>query len=551
MKKLFLFFVFLFSGALFSQNNLGYFKKDFIKSLDKNFNEEQLNNIFSKYSNLITHQSDITQLTSSLKGERISVFPLVDFKNESLYQDNINNLLNSENKYQRLFSYLLIGASNDLTKENILLQRLKTEKEGNLIWCGMSLLGMKTKHVTEMFDFLVENEDFGDAHMLPLYLKLDKDSLRKTSYKYCNSNNIKAKILAVQVLSQTGKDDKTEKVILEAIKNFEINYKGYAIYTAKELQIGNLLNILKPLLNDEKTKNISLEALANSPTKEDNVFLFNLIGDKGEVSDEILNALLESKNINSISKGFEILKSDRASKDYFFFNRNEFLESDELLPKVQDVILNTKNPKIVANLLRLLDNRSDDKSMDILINFLQNKNEDLRYWSASALQNKTSDKLKKILPNLISDEEIRTVALVKLLIQNKIDNLQPLFEKIYEENKNDDESDWQRASLEYLSQFPLDKDKIIFRKILENKDSDFALEYSSAEGLANLKDNDSIDLLVKKSEEKRKESDLNARVFLVALSKLKSEKSKKEIESFLNSEEEIVRELVSELLKNW
>jgi hypothetical protein len=58
-------------------------------------------------------------------------------------------------------------------------------------------------------------------------------------------------------------------------------------------------------------------------------------------------------------------------------------------------------------------------------------------------------------------------------------------------------------------------------------------------------------LLVKKSEEKRKESDLNARVFLVALSKLKSEKSKKEIESFLNSEEEIVRELVSELLKNW
>ena len=110
--------------------------------------------LFSKYSNLITHQSDITQLTSSLKGERISVFPLVDFKNESLYQDNINNLLNSENKYQRLFSYLLIGASNDLTKENILLQRFMVGKTQMEI---ADELGISQAQVSRLEKSAIEN----------------------------------------------------------------------------------------------------------------------------------------------------------------------------------------------------------------------------------------------------------------------------------------------------------------------------------------------------------------------------------------------------------
>jgi hypothetical protein len=178
--------------------------------LDKSFDERQLNNLFSKYDGLLTSQLGTTQLMAGLKNETLVNFPLSGFKEEYLYKDNIDKLLNSENSFQRIFCYLVIGASNDVSKGSILLNRLKEEKiKGNLLWCGMSLLSTRTKHTTELFDFLVLNEDFGDAHMLPLYIQLDKDSLRETAYKRYSATNVKAKILAIQILSKTGINPKT------------------------------------------------------------------------------------------------------------------------------------------------------------------------------------------------------------------------------------------------------------------------------------------------------------------------------------------------------
>jgi hypothetical protein len=69
--------------------------------------------------------------------------------------------------------------------------------------------------------------------------------------------------------------------------------------------------------------------------------------------------------------------------------------------------------------------------------------------------------------------------------------------------------------------------------------------------LGRLKDLSSIDLLIKVCEETRKESDLNSRTYLEVLAMIKGEKAKKEIESFLNSDEEVVKELATELLRNW
>ena len=106
--------------AKVQSQDLTNFKNDFKLSLDKAFNEKNLNDLFSKYPHLLTPQSDITQLTSNLKGESLYAFPLSDFKNDNLYKENIDNMLNSDNSFQRIFSYLIIGASNDITKEDVL-----------------------------------------------------------------------------------------------------------------------------------------------------------------------------------------------------------------------------------------------------------------------------------------------------------------------------------------------------------------------------------------------------------------------------------------------
>lgn len=527
------------------------FKADFKLSLNETFNEDQLNDLFSKYSNLLTPQSDITQLSSSLKGETLSIFPLSDFKKDDLYIDNIDKMLNSENSFQRLFSYLIIGASNDLTREEQLLNKLKIEKDkGNLIWCGMALLHLKTKHTTELFDFLVENENFGDAHMLPLFFKLDKKSLQETAYQRYNSDNVKARILAIQILSKTGNNPETEKIVLNAVKNWDINSKGYAIYTVKELQIGNLLETVKPFLDNDKTRKITLQALANSPTSTDNEYLKSLINQKETVSNDLLSCYLESKKIKNVKYWLELLRSKKVSNDYYFsVPLNKILYSDELLPDIQNTLKECKNEKIIEELVRALRSRNDVESTTILLDFLKYKNATIRYWSADALKGNKSQKLIDLLPILINDEKYRTVALVDLFVENNINDQQITFEKMYKNNSKD--SEWERGSIEYLANFPLERHKELFRKILKNKQSDFAVRYDAALGLGRLKDVESVDLLIQVCEENRKESDLNSRTYLQALAMIKGEKAQNEIKSFLNSDEQVVSKLAVELLDNW
>ncbi|MDQ6471936.1 hypothetical protein RB619_14885 [Flavobacterium sp. LHD-80] len=550
IKRIITIFLLTFFTKVHCQD-IANFKVDFKLSLDKTFNEENLNKLFLKYPHLLTPQSDITQLTSNLKGETLINFPLSNFKNDNLYIDNINKLLNSENSYQRLFSYLIVGASNDLSKEEELLKRLKSEKEkGNLIWCGMSLLHLKTKHTTELFDFLVENENFGDTHMIPLFFKLDRDSLQATAYKRYDSKILKAKILAIQTLSRTGKNAETEKIVLDAVKNWDINIKGYAIYTVKELQMGNLLETFKPFLADNKTRKIALQALAESPTSSDVAYLKSLTTQKDSISDDLLDCFLESKKVENLKYWLELLKTRKISNDYYFsVPNNQLIYADELLPNIQNTLKECKNEKILEELVRALQGRNDIESTNILIDFLKHKNPSIRYWSGVALKGNKNQKVIDLLPILINDQEYRTTALVDLLIENHIDNQQSTFEKLY---KNSGENlDWERSSIEYLSNYPLEKHKELFRKILKSEESDFSMRYDAALGLGRLKDVSSVDLLIKVCEETRKESDLNSRTYLEALAMVKGEKAEKEIKSFLNSDEEVVKELANELLKKW
>ena len=141
----------------------------------------------------------------------------------------------------------------------------------------MALMILKTKHTTALFDFLVEYENFGDSHMIPLYIQLDKKSLQKTAYERINSENVRAKILAAQILSVTGKNKKTEKLLRNAVKNWDYSIKGYAIYSVKELRVGNLKNDFIPLLDNPQTRSIAIQALGNSPTKEDVDYLKQLV----------------------------------------------------------------------------------------------------------------------------------------------------------------------------------------------------------------------------------------------------------------------------------
>src|SRR5690606_5801877 len=117
------------------------------------------------------------------------------------------------------------------------------------------------------------------------------------------------------------------------------NIKGYAIYSVKELEMGNLKETFIPLLDSTQTRSIAIEALANSPTKEDVDYLKQLANSEKVVSKDILNGFLESKNPESVKYWLELV-SNREIPEKYYFNtlRKPLLFSDELLNDVQTTL---------------------------------------------------------------------------------------------------------------------------------------------------------------------------------------------------------------------
>lgn len=411
MKKI-ISFIFLIAFTFLSaqEKSIKEFRKDFEKAISTDFTEEQLNTLFRDYPLILTPHTDTTQLISALEGNNTNDYSMLNFKEDPLYTQNIDRLLKSQNQNQRIFSYLLVATTQDHSKEQLLLEKIKTENTPDaLIWSGIALLSLQTHHTDELFDFLVKNEDFGDAHMLPMYFGLNKDSLQSTAYKKIDNNDEKSKILAVQILSLTGNNPKTEELVRNAVKNWDINLKGYAIYTLGELQLPNVLPLVQPLLQNQKTRQISLRALANSPTKEDRAYIATAISSNKAFDEDMMNALFQSKNIENIKLWLSVIQIKNPPKDYYFSVPNQpLITSDEVLKDLHNALRNIRNKSVLAELVRALQKRNDDESVRIMLDLLKNPSSTVRYWTAETLQDNpnpilTTKENKKLIKKGLKD----------------------------------------------------------------------------------------------------------------------------------------------------
>lgn len=527
------------------------FVESFRRSTESKFGEDELNKIFQDYSELIMTAVDTTALVNELKGKKTAYYGLEKLKSELFYSKTIDSLLHSSNPHQRLLGYITVASAGDKSFNDLLVKASKTESsKGGKHWAGMALLYLRDDtHASELFDFIVENENFADAHMIPFYLKLDKISLRNTAYEKINSMNPKARIFAIQSLAGTELNPKTDQIVRKAIKSWSQSNRGYAIYTAKELGMGNLKDLLSPLLQDESIREVSLEALANSPTPEDQEFLSSILSTNSGISEEMLNAYLKSNRKEQVRKWLKLVRDERVNPEYCFYTLDQpLLSSDEMLDTVRDTIRNTKNRFIVEELCRALEGRKDEESINLLISLLSDSNSSIRFWTAMTLRGNSSPQVIKEVLRLIRNPDLRTVGLTHIIIENKIDNLHDVYENLlYSDSK--DSKDWYNSSLSYFAAFPRDKDKALFKSILHNSNIEMDLR-SAAVALGQLKDETAVPFI---AEAMRKEPpyDENAITYLEVLGKIKGEQSKKILESYKNSDADSVRKLVAELLANW
>ena len=276
----------------------------------------------------------------------------------------------------------------------------------------------------------MKNEDFGDTHMLPLFIRLNKDSLQHTAYIRINSKEDNAKILAAKILSFTPLNLRTEELLKIAAKGWDFKIKGFAIYTIAELQIGNLLETLKPMLDSPQTRGIALKALSNSPTEADRQYLFYLVNQSKSISKELLDCFFNSKNIGNVKYGLGLLITKQIPEKYYFSITDQpFFRSDTLLPDIYLAIQKVKNVDILSELVRALSGRTDSQSTAVLLKLLTHENSTIRYWTAESLKGNHSRQLFEMIPKLLNKSSTRVTSLTALAIENNLDSLQDIYDK--------------------------------------------------------------------------------------------------------------------------
>ncbi|HBS88049.1 MAG: hypothetical protein A2W91_09955 [Bacteroidetes bacterium GWF2_38_335] len=392
MNKYILLILVIFFLTSCNTSRLSEFKKDFKNVLSDDFDKKQFSEMLDKYPELRVH-SDVISLSEALLGNQHEKYPLKEFINDDLYKDNIDQLINNGNPFQKTIAYMVIASGGDSTKVPILLEKIKTETdEYPLMWSGMALLYMKCNHTTALFDFFCRNQNLPLENMFPLYFQFNKDSLQKTAYNRIHSEDDFAKILSAQMLSVTPLNKKTEELLLNAAKNWNIKIKGYAIYSIKELRIGNLLETFKPLIDSSKTSKIALEALANSPTDIDVQYVYSLVEQADTVSEDLLDCLCNSNNINSIRYCLKVLYTKPIPKDYQLGAYGDYvIRSMTILPDIHIAIEKVENIDIKSDLIRTLEDKTDEKSIELLKKYLDHGNSTLRYWTAKTIVENPSE----------------------------------------------------------------------------------------------------------------------------------------------------------------
>jgi len=557
----------LLSPASAKAATLEKFIADYQAAVKRDLTEDDLTKLRRDHSTLLTPHSDVSAFHDALRGRDVKPFPLFNFKTNAIYKSTISGLLDSENPNKRVLAYMVVAAANDNAFNAKLREKIKSDKpKGCRIWAGMALLHMKDSHTTELFDFLVENEEFGDAHMLPLFLNLDKESLKKTAYQRSQSEKNEARILVAFILSHTGLSPRTDKILRQGVKTWPEEIKGYAIEALRQLRAPDLLELLKPHIDAKLTRRVVLHALASSPSATDQQFIFSQIPEKDPIPEDTLDCLLESKNPVLVHKWLELIQRKNAPHDYYFHPYDQpLLSTKEFRPKVIEALRTIKNPEYLSNLVRALEKDQDPATTAALIELLKHDNSTVRYWAGSALKGNRSPVLARALPDLIKSEKYRTTALTRLIIENDINNLHATYEKIlYGKDVN---RDWRRSCMDYLSTYPLEKHKKLFTGIVTGSDEAkrvVGVEQSLSEdaptigpfiqnsaiiGLGNLRDSDSVPLIVKAMEAEKFE--INLRPHLIALHRIGSPAAKQAVKKYASSDEDAVREIVKQLLDTW
>lgn len=191
------------------------------------------------------------------------------------YTQNINDLFNSSDAIKRVIAYRLIGVAKDTSFNERLIEKIKSEENSLLkTWSSAALMANKSKNASDDLFKLFSSypEGLPVNILINMYIKYDTTSVKKTCWKFINSDKRDEQIIAIQCLSNFGYDENLQKLLLEFLETWDIETKGWIISSMSNQKMSELKKPLTKYVDNNDLIDVVIGALENSPTKEDNEF---------------------------------------------------------------------------------------------------------------------------------------------------------------------------------------------------------------------------------------------------------------------------------------
>jgi hypothetical protein len=191
------------------------------------------------------------------------------------YTKNIANLFNSNDSEKRVIAYRLIGTAQDTTFNDELRERIKSDESSLLkTWSSTALMANRCSSASDELFKLFSSYPKGlpvDI-LINMYIKYDTIAVKKTCWKFINSDHRNEQVMSIQCLANLGQDKELQKLLIQFLEEWDLDSKGWVISSMGIQKMENLKPLLEKYTNTEDLKGVVIRALKNSPTNADNDF---------------------------------------------------------------------------------------------------------------------------------------------------------------------------------------------------------------------------------------------------------------------------------------
>lgn len=335
MKKLLLILVLLAETSYLKAQDVRVFEDEFRKAIENKITDSVATDLINKHYKLLMWFYD--------GSEDVKSYPLKEIKDEHLYKNNIDNLFADKGQHISLLACLLAASTYDTTKVADVTKVLKNSNYKNLL-AAKSLIMLGHKDLDPIVKCIIANDFDETVQYLTLdFLNFEKGQLEKFACDNLLSNDTGIQYLAVKAMGQIPYKLQNEKLLRQAVINYDAVMKGWPIAVLAQYKAQNMLPVVKPYLENENLKEVSLWALTASQDLDDINYIKGLI-DQKKFDKDLMKNLLNSDNEFYLESWLKMFEENIVEEDYYIDLRETKLAGNKkYLTQISKIIFNYTN----------------------------------------------------------------------------------------------------------------------------------------------------------------------------------------------------------------